>query len=162
MISIQAGIVSRRRRVLFASMLQAVHDWLAHPLVQCTNLGLLAQSPHSEEVPRRIAEACSEATNDKPRIRPVFASDLDPSQPRQQDTSDINFMTTLKHRYPESLKDITLHSELNAAGCHSGEEVVVASELDQRKKEIVAWARKLSPRLADTLSRPPDRDLAVL
>ena len=130
-----------RRRVLFVSMLQAVRDWLVHPLVQCTNLRLLAQSPHSEEVPRLIAEACSKAADDKPRIRPVFASDLDPSQPRQQDTSDINFMTTLKHRYPESLKDITLHSELNAAGCHSGEEVVIASELDQRKKEVVAWAR---------------------
>ena len=129
-----------RRRVLFASMLQAVRDWLVHPLVECNDLRLLARRPHSEQVPVEIVSACSEATDDKPRIRPVFASDVDSSQPRERDTSGIDCMTTLKHRYPFYKKETTLHSEINAAGCHSGEETIVARELD-RREEIVAWAR---------------------
>ena len=129
-----------RRRVLFASMLQAVREWLSHTLVDYKDLRLFAQQPHVERAPIEIAEACSETVDGRPPIRGVFASDGDPSQPRERDTSGIDFMTTLKYRYPFCKKEITLHSEINAAGCHSGEETIVARELD-RRGEVVAWAR---------------------
>lgn len=129
-----------RRRVLFASMLRAVEDWLDHPSVACTNHELLVHPPHIANVPLQIARACVETDDGKPRIRPVFADELERNLPRAIDTSDVSFETSLKLRYPVDPEEVAGNSELNRAACHSEPEQLLAVELD-RHPGILAWAR---------------------
>ncbi len=129
-----------RRRVLFASMLEAVRQWLEHPDVKCEDISMLAYPPHAENVPLAIAEACDEIEDNSPRIHPVFADECDPNQQRLLDTSNVAFETSLRHRYPTSSGQIAEHCELSAAACHSHSETLLASALDHNEK-IVAWAR---------------------
>ena len=126
-----------RRMILFASMVRAVKDWLSHPLIRCDDLSLLDKSPHSESVPDMIARSCVQSAAE-PAIHPVFMDEHDPSQPHMLDTSDVEFETSLKHRYPK--EGNTACSELNAAACHTQPEVVLAGVLDRHPK-ISAWAR---------------------
>lgn len=127
-----------RRRTLFASAVLAARQWLAHDMVQCDDVALLAHAHHRERVPEIIAAACVPAYGQN-TVVPLFIDERDPSQPsRVADTSEVCFKTSLKRRYPRQRN--TAHSELNAAACHTDPELVLASVLD-RHPEIVAWAR---------------------
>ena len=133
-----------RRRALFATMVDAVEQWLAHSNVTWPNvdqpddqLAWLLQSPHNEEVPAAIAAAIA-LTHDNTAIRPVFADQRDPMQQRILSTDVAPFRTTQEPVYPASTD--TVRSELNKAPCHSLLEYRVAHQLD-RHPQIAAWAR---------------------
>ena len=128
-----------RKRIMFASMLDAVRAWLRHPEVECPGINVLGKPPNDENASVAIAKAC--VLEQSPlAIRPVFADELDPGQPRVLETSGIDFRTSLKYRYPLGPEEHCVHSELNAAACHSGGEVLLAQALDTRP-EVLAWAR---------------------
>ena len=126
-----------RRRTMFASAVLAARRWLAHDAVRCDDIGILAHDPHRERVPEEIAAACV-PVGGKASLVPLFADEYDSSRPRMTDTSAVHFKTRLERRYPA--RGNTAHSELNAAACHTGPELVLASVLD-RHPEVVAWAR---------------------
>ena len=125
-----------RRRALFASMVGVVEQWLAHPLVGWPDerLPWLLQSPHDEDAPAAIAAAVA-LSHGQPAIRPVFADQRDPMQPRMLDTAVRPFRTTQEPVYND-----TERSELNKAPCHSMLEYQVANALDIHP-QIAAWAR---------------------
>lgn len=127
----------RGDRMLFASMVNAVRDWLRHPKVKCENVGLLAHDPHREAIPEMLVRTCVQDPGSA-SIMPVFMDEYDPTQRRVLDTSDVSFETSLKHRYPR--RGSTKHSELNAAACHTKPEAVLATLLDSNRF-VAAWAR---------------------
>ena len=128
-----------QKRILFASMVEAVRAWLRHPAVTYPDLKVLGRPPNDQTAPLAVAEACvPDATG--PVIRPVFADELDPAQARVLDTSAVAFQTSLKHRYPLAPEACATHSELNAAACHSQGERDLAQALDTHPG-ILAWAR---------------------
>ena len=126
-----------RRRIMFASAVLAARQWLAHDAVRCDDIGILAHAPHRERAPEAIAAACVPAEG-RAALVPLFADEHDPGRPRMTDTSEVRFETRLERRYPP--RGNTAHSELNAAACHTGPELVLAGVLD-RHPEVVAWAR---------------------
>lgn len=126
-----------RRRSLFASAVLAAREWFAHAKVICDNVGILAHSPHRELVPREIIRACIPVHGKAVQV-PLFMDEYDPSRPRVVSTSAVCFETSLKHRYPR--QGNTLHSELNAAACHTRPELVLAGVLDKHP-DIAAWVR---------------------
>ncbi len=123
-----------RRRQLFGSAVQAVADWLAHPLVACADLRQLLLDPHLEIVPHLIAICCRLDDQKKQRIIPVFADHYDRGLLRCLDTGNVDFWTT-KRLYHD-----TARSELNRAPCDSHPEVLVAQALDELDG-IAAWVR---------------------
>ena len=127
-----------RRRLLFASMAVAVKEWIRIQDIKREEIGMLVHDPHLETVPKKIAEACI-AHDAKPRIVPVFIDERDPDQPHLLDTSDVNFDTSLKYRYPAG-RGNTAHSELSAAACHTKPEKLLAEVLDKHP-DVLAWAR---------------------
>ncbi len=127
-----------RNAVLFSSTIQAAREWLKHPNVSC-DIKLLADEENLEAAAIKIVEACIEGRSEK-AIRPIFADEMDSSQPHSHDTSNIEFETSLKWRYPKSAGKITGHSELNAAACHSEPEQMLADILDAHER-VQAWAR---------------------
>ena len=131
------GTGLERRRIMFASAVLATRLWLTHDAVQCDDVGILEHAPHRERVPEAIAAACVPVDGRATPV-PLFADEHDPSRPRMMDTSEVHFETRLVRRYPP--KGNTAHSELNAAACHTGPELVLAGVLD-RHPEVVAWAR---------------------
>ena len=126
-----------RRRVMFASAVLATRQWLAHDMVRCDDVTLLAHTPHRDRVPEAITAACVPVRGQTALV-PVFAHESDPSRPRMTDTSRVHFETRLERRYPRHGR--TVHSELNAAACHTSPELVLAGVLD-RHPDIMAWAR---------------------
>ncbi len=140
------------RRMLFAGMLQATEAWLGHPKVNwpAERIGWLARKPHSESAPEAIIAAVEHAEQGPPTIRPVFADQRDPMQPRERPTAIAPFRTTLEPVYE------TNKSELNRAPCHSQFEYAVAQALDAHWM-IEAWARNF--RLGWTIPwRDPQRE----
>ena len=122
----------KHKRITFQDSLQAVNEWCTHPAVDCDDP---LDIPFDEVAPERIAEACVVVNNgESGRILPVFSDMRDQGQNRFSSTEAIHFRTTLKHRY------VAKKSELNAAACHTKEEVQVAFILDEHEK-IQAWAR---------------------
>ena len=129
----------RRGRLLFASMVEAVRQWLRHPLVEYKDIAHLTRAPNVEEVPRQIAKACA-LDNGSPQIVPVFMDQHDPGQQRTLDTSSVSFQTSLKNRYPSATTINAVRSELNAAACHTRGEARVAGALDLHPG-ILSWVR---------------------
>ena len=146
------GTVLERRRIMFASAVLAARQWLVHDAVRCDDTGILMHAPHRERVPEVIAAACVPVSG-RAALVPVFANEHDPGLPRMRDTSEVHFKTRLERRYPA--RGNTAHSELNAAACHTGPELVLASVLD-RHPDVVAWARNY--RLGWTVPYFDDRD----
>lgn len=132
-----AGVSLERRRTMFASAILAARQWLAHDAVRCDDVGILMHAPHRERVPEAIAAACVPVVG-RAALVPLFANERDPGQPSMRDTSEVGFETRLERRYPS--RGNTAHSELNAAACHTGPELVLAGVLD-RHPEVVAWVR---------------------
>lgn len=120
----------RQGRAAFTDALHAVHEWLALPQIECSEIAGLQFDARAL---RSIADACTQETEPGRRL-PVFADVLDRSVPRLISTADIDFETTLQHRHE------ALHSELNAAACHTEPEVGLAQILDEHVG-IEAWAR---------------------
>ena len=121
------------KRELFSSALKCVHEWLNHPNVKCDDPRLLASRPHNEAVAEEIRHACDSKKHPH-GILPRFWDD----RSHGLDTKIKSFLTTLKHRYPTD--GIPAKSELNAAACHSREEVELAKKLD-RNDNVEAWVR---------------------
>ena len=120
----------RQGRAAFADAVQAVQGWLTLPQIKCPEIAALQFDARAL---RSIADACIQQTEPGRRL-PVFADMLDRGAPRLLSTADIDFETTLQHRYQAS------HSELNAAACHTEPEVALAKILDEHLG-IEAWAR---------------------
>ena len=126
------------RRLLFASMVQAVKDWLAHPAIKINDLGAL-KPPNPETAALAIAKCCKGIDTDK-AIIPVFENELEPIKPRSIHTGTTRFWTGREHHYRENIKEILEKSELNIAACDSYSETEVAKVLDTHPA-IHAWAR---------------------
>ncbi len=126
--------VDARRLQLFGSAVEAVGEWLAHPLVSCTDLRQLMVEPHLNNVPQEIVKCCTLSDLGKLRIVPIFADELDKNHSRCLDTGNIAFSTSKRWFHD------TTRSELNRAPCDSRSEVLVAQALDSIDG-IAAWAR---------------------
>ena len=127
------------KRLLFASMVQAVQDWLAHPAVKVKSLSALEHAPNTENAALAIAKSCKGIDTGR-TITPVFENEIDRTKPRFLHTGNTEFWTGLKHRYPKHKKATLKKSELNIAACHSDPETQVAEVLDTHPA-IHAWAR---------------------
>ena len=127
-----------RQRALFASLLIATREWLAHEKIGVSesNLWLLADEHGKNTAAEAIARACVSEVDGKPRVVPVFPEGEEPLR----DTGEVSFRTGLTHRYPADPKDTTRLSELNAAACHIRNETRVA-EILENHSHVVAWAR---------------------
>ena len=137
----KAGLVGggfERRRLLFASMVLAVKEWIRIQKIRNEDQSMLVHDPHLEAVPKRIAEACV-AYDAEPKIVPIFSDEIHPAQPHSSDTSDVGFETSLKHKYPVG-RGNTAHSELSAAACHTEPEKLLAEVLDKHP-DVLAWVR---------------------
>ncbi len=128
------GHADARRLQLFGSAVDAVKQWLAHPLVSCSDLRQLMIEPHISNVPAAIVKCCHLIDFQEIKIVPVFADQLDTHHDRCQDTGNIAFSTTKRWFHD------TVRSELNRAPCDSRSEVLVARALDSLDG-IAAWAR---------------------
>lgn len=132
------GVDLARRRTMFASAVLAARQWLAHDMVRCDDVSILAHSPHSERVPEAIAAACVPVRG-RATLVPLFVDEHDSSRlSHVTDTSKVRFKTRLRRRYPR--QGNAAHSELNAAACHTDPELVLAGVLD-RHPDVSAWAR---------------------
>ena len=126
------------RTAFFASAVVAVHEWLAHPDVECADERLLAYRPNIETAAAEVWEASTTST-DRPPIRPVFADEGNPAHDHEIDTDGVLFSTTSAHRYPPG-GGIPAKSELNMAACDSADEMEVARILDAHDG-VEAWVR---------------------
>ena len=124
---------------LFTAMICATDAWLNHPDVNIPNIQLLASDPNRANAAIGIAESCIEDTSSQ-AIQPIFADELDSARSRVLSTSGVNFLTSLKHRYPVNQNLNCLHSELNSAACHSQAELIIARHLDNNR-HVLAWVR---------------------
>ena len=130
--------VLMRQRALFASLLIATREWLAHEEIGVSesNLWLLADEHGKNTAAEAIARACVLEVDGKPKVVPVFPEGEEPLR----GTGEVSFRTGLTHRYPADPKDTTRLSELNAAACHIRNETRVA-EILENHSHVVAWAR---------------------
>ena len=126
-----------RKGPLFQSAVAAVRRWLEHDKVVCNDERLLAYPPHLGAVAERILDA-SLPQHRRHAYRPVFWDEYDQNHPHVLDTGRVSFNTTLKDKYPPD--GVPAKSELNAAACHSPDEVRLASILDNHPM-IEAWVR---------------------
>ena len=127
-----------RKLSMFASILQAVERWLELQEVVGERLIRTFFSPHDEEIPRRIALACSIQDGGLAKVLPVFR----PGVPKATDTRERKFRTTLQDRFPNNAPEggATKKSELSAAACHSKAEAKFAALLDKDPR-VEAWVR---------------------
>ena len=127
-----------RQRALFASLLIATREWLAHEKIGVSesNLWLLADDHGKNTAAEAIARACVSEVDGKPRVVPVFPEGEEPLR----DTGEVSFRTGLTCRYPADPKDTTRLSELNAAACHIRNETRVA-EILENHSHVIAWVR---------------------
>ena len=126
------------KRDFFTSVLNAVHQWLAHKNVECDDPSVLAHEANLGNATKAVWDAVTTKGALVP-VRPVFADEHEPAQLRELDTSSVDFDTTKDHKYPPG-GGIPAKSEMNAAACDSAQEVKVATILDEHD-DIEAWAR---------------------
>ena len=127
-------VFSTRRRRLFVDAVAAVSAWLAHPDVECDEIGWLMHRDLREAAANAVTQACTARAAEAGRIVGCFDT------PQIRTTAGVRFETSLTDRYPQSEADTTRRSELNAAACHSDFERQVAAVLDSRP-EVHAWVR---------------------
>ena len=130
---------SARRVFLFRHAIEDVRRWLAMPHVRAAAAGgdlwrRLVTAEARRQAVAAILDACVPTPGMADGITAVF------EQPELRSTHGIQYETSLGDHYPDSLSDLTEHSEINIAACHSGLEVEIARLLDAHPA-VTAWVR---------------------
>ena len=137
--SYQDQAMFKRRGTLFVDAMNAIVDWCTCDNVNIAKLAEFTENKVQEVIADHVIKACVSEQKEQVTVLPIWSNIHDQHAPTFKDTSNIEFRTTLKNRYPTH-KGCCRKSEINIAACHSGAEQRIAQHLE-RDPLIRSWVR---------------------